>query len=86
MVSSLQVSLPILILHGEADTVTDPSVSRELYEKAKSPDKKIVLYENAYHSLLEGEPDDMILRVLSDIISWLNDHSLQAEGSSVTTM
>jgi len=81
-----EVSLPILILHGEADTVTDPSVSRELYEKAKSPDKKIVLYENAYHSLLEGEPDDMILRVLSDIISWLNDHSLQAEGSSVTTM
>ncbi|CAL9230483.1 unnamed protein product [Arabidopsis halleri] len=81
-----EVSLPILILHGQADTVTDPSVSRELYEKAKSPDKKIVLYENAYHSLLEGEPDDMILRVLSDIISWLDDHSLQAEGSSVTTM
>ncbi|KAG7550821.1 Alpha/Beta hydrolase fold [Arabidopsis thaliana x Arabidopsis arenosa] len=80
-----EVSLPILILHGEADTVTDPSVSRELYEKAKSPDKKIVLYENAYHSLLEGEPDDMILRVLSDIISWLDDHSLQAEGSLVTT-
>ncbi|XP_023643809.1 caffeoylshikimate esterase isoform X1 [Capsella rubella] len=81
-----KVSLPILILHGEADTVTDPSVSRELYEKAKSADKKIVLYENAYHSLLEGEPDDMILRVLSDIISWLDEHSLQAEGSVVTSM
>ncbi|XP_019090651.1 PREDICTED: caffeoylshikimate esterase isoform X2 [Camelina sativa] len=80
-----KVSLPILILHGEADTVTDPSVSRELYEKAKSLDKKIVLYENAYHSLLEGEPDDMILRVLSDIILWLDEHSLQAEGSSVIT-
>ncbi|XP_010420291.1 PREDICTED: caffeoylshikimate esterase-like [Camelina sativa] len=75
-----KVSLPILILHGEADTVTDPSVSRELYEKAKSSDKKIVLYEDAYHSLLEGEPDDMILRVLSDIILWLDEHSLQTEG------
>ncbi|KAJ0232601.1 Alpha/beta-Hydrolases superfamily protein [Hirschfeldia incana] len=50
-----KVSLPILILHGEADTVTDPSVSRELYQKARSSDKKIVLYKDAYHSLLEGE-------------------------------
>ncbi|KAL0823572.1 hypothetical protein Bca101_047249 [Brassica carinata] len=76
-----KVSLPILILHGEADTVTDPSVSRELYQKAKSSDKKIVLYKDAYHSLLEGEPDEMILRVLADIISWLDEHSSQAEGS-----
>ncbi|CAN8300105.1 unnamed protein product [Cochlearia groenlandica] len=74
-----KVSLPILILHGEDDTVTDPSVSKELYEKAKSEDKKIVLYKEAYHALLEGEPDEMILRVLSDIISWLNEHSLEAE-------
>ncbi|XP_013743382.2 caffeoylshikimate esterase-like [Brassica napus] len=79
-----KVSLPILILHGEADTVTDPSVSRELYQKAKSSDKKIVLYKDAFHSLLEGEPDEMILRVLADIISWLDDHSSQAEGSLVT--
>ncbi|KAL0874307.1 hypothetical protein Bca101_024012 [Brassica carinata] len=74
-----KVSLPILILHGEADTVTDPSVSRELYQKAKSSDKKIVLYKDAYHSLLEGEPDEMILSVLSDIISWLDDHSSQVD-------
>ncbi|XP_018445351.1 caffeoylshikimate esterase [Raphanus sativus] len=71
-----KVCLPILILHGEADRVTDLSVSRELYEKAKSSDKKIVVYKDAYHSLLEGEPDEMILRVLSDVISWLDDHSL----------
>ncbi|XP_048625090.1 caffeoylshikimate esterase-like isoform X2 [Brassica napus] len=76
-----KVCLPILILHGEADRMTDPSVSRELYEKAKSSDKKIVLYKDAFHSLLEGEPDEVILRVLSDIISWLDDHSLQVEGS-----
>ncbi|KAG5376755.1 hypothetical protein IGI04_041351 [Brassica rapa subsp. trilocularis] len=76
-----KVCLPILILHGEADRMTDPSVSRDLYEKAKSSDKKIVLYKDAYHSLLEGEPDEVILLVLSDIISWLDDHSLQVEGS-----
>ncbi|XP_010524356.1 PREDICTED: caffeoylshikimate esterase-like isoform X2 [Tarenaya hassleriana] len=70
-----KVSLPILVLHGEADTVTDPSVSRALYEKASSRDKRIILYKDAFHSLLEGEPDDMILRVLSDILAWLHHRS-----------
>ncbi|CDY26499.1 BnaC09g41690D [Brassica napus] len=83
-----KVCLPILILHGEADRMTDPSVSRELYEKAKSSDKKIVLYKDAFQAIsiavsshVSCEPDEVILRVLSDIISWLDDHSLQVEGS-----
>ncbi|BBG99657.1 alpha/beta-Hydrolases superfamily protein [Prunus dulcis] len=57
-----EVSLPLLILHGEADIVTDPSVSKALHEKASSSDKKLILYMDAYHSLLEGEPDEMIVR------------------------
>ncbi|CAN1227302.1 Caffeoylshikimate esterase [Linum perenne] len=68
------VSLPLLILHGEADIVTDPSVSKELKEKAKSSDKTLKLYKDAYHSLLEGEPDETIVQVLNDIISWLDQH------------
>ncbi|KAF8399121.1 hypothetical protein HHK36_014986 [Tetracentron sinense] len=71
------ISLPLLILHGEADVVTDPSVSEALYEKASSSDKKLHLYEDAYHALLEGEPDEMIFRVLDDIISWLNEHCIK---------
>ncbi|XP_009629754.1 caffeoylshikimate esterase-like isoform X2 [Nicotiana tomentosiformis] len=70
-----KVSLPLLILHGKNDTVTDPSISKALYEKASSSDKKLTLYEDAFHSLLEGEPDEMIFRVLGDIISWLDDHT-----------
>lgn len=70
-----EVSLPLLILHGEADRVTDPSVSKALYEKASSKDKKLIMYPNAYHALLEGEPDETILRVFNDIISWLDEHS-----------
>ncbi|KAK6152879.1 hypothetical protein DH2020_012518 [Rehmannia glutinosa] len=69
-----KVSLPLLILHGKDDKVTDPSVSKALYEKASSSDKKLNLYDNAYHSLLEGEPDEMILLVFGDIISWLDEH------------
>lgn len=67
--------MPLLILHGKADIVTDPSVSKALYEKAKSSDKKLKLYDDASHSLLEGEPDDVILQVFNDIITWLDEHS-----------
>lgn len=76
-----EVSLPLLILHGEADIVTDPSVSKALYEKASSSNKKLILYEDSYHSLLEGEPDEMIVQVFNDIISWLNEHSTKITAS-----
>ena len=68
----MQVASPMLILHGAADKVTDPQVSKFLYERASSKDKTLKLYEGAYHSILEGEPDDRILEVLRDIISWLD--------------
>ncbi|KAG5085125.1 hypothetical protein JHK82_052522 [Glycine max] len=77
-----EVSLPIFILHGEADTVTDPSVSKALYENASCSDKKLQLYKDAYHALLEGEPDEIITQVFGDIISWLDEHSLTHNQSS----
>nr|CAD1842332.1 unnamed protein product [Ananas comosus var. bracteatus] len=76
-----EVSLPLIILHGEADLVTDPSVSKALYEKASSSDKKLCLYKDAYHSLLEGEPDETIFSVLDDIISWLDAHCTTSTAS-----
>lgn len=72
-----EVSLPMLILHGEADVVTDPSVSKTLFEKASSKDKKLKLYKGAYHQLLEGEPIEVVYGIFNDIYSWLNDHSLE---------
>lgn len=77
-----EVSLPIIILHGEADLVTDPGVSKDLYEKAKTSDKTLRLYKDAYHAILEGEPDEGIFKVLDDIISWLDQHSAKEIPSS----
>ena len=71
---SWQVSCPLLVLHGAADMVTDPHVSKFLYDRACSQDKAIKIYEDGYHSILEGEPDDRISAVISDIISWLDSH------------
>ncbi|KAJ8758518.1 hypothetical protein K2173_000239 [Erythroxylum novogranatense] len=67
-----EVSSPLLIIHGAADKVTDPQVSKFLYEKASSKDKTLKLYEDCYHSILEGEPGDMGFTVLDDIVAWLD--------------
>lgn len=69
-----KVSSPLLILHGDADQVTDPSVSRTLYESSISSDKTLKLYEGGYHCILEGEPDERIFQALNDITSWLDVH------------
>ncbi|KAL6564180.1 hypothetical protein OROMI_015630 [Orobanche minor] len=74
-----EVTLPFFILHGEADTVTDPEVSRALYERAGSSDKTIKLYPGMWHALTAGEPDDNIDIVFSDIISWLDKHAAGEE-------
>ncbi|XP_065879588.1 caffeoylshikimate esterase [Euphorbia lathyris] len=67
-----EVKIPFLVLHGNADVVTDPNVSRELYGSAKSEDKTIKIYEGMMHSLLFGETDENIEIVRSDMLSWLN--------------
>ncbi|GAB4831267.1 hypothetical protein Ancab_005280 [Ancistrocladus abbreviatus] len=67
------VSLPFIVLHGSADAVTDPNVSRALYEEAKSEDKTLKIYEGMLHSLLFGETDENVEMVRRDILAWLNE-------------
>jgi len=58
----------LLVLHGSADTVTDPVGSQKLYEEASSTDKTLKVYEGFFHDLLfEPERDD----IAKDIIDWL---------------
>lgn len=78
------------MLHGEADVVTDPEVSKALYEQASSVDKTLKLYPGMWHGLTSGEPDENIEIVFSDIISWLEkrsstDHLLVAAAKNTTT-
>ncbi|CAI5983122.1 unnamed protein product [Closterium sp. NIES-65] len=70
------VTVPLLILHGAKDMVTDPAASQELFIRASSADKEIKIYEGCWHALTCGEPDDVIARVVGDIIAWLNARSL----------
>ncbi|KAK8693825.1 hypothetical protein V6N13_071393 [Hibiscus sabdariffa] len=67
-----EVTLPFFVLHGEADTVTDPEVSKALYERAKSNDKTIRLYPGMWHGLTAGESDENMEIVFADIRAWLD--------------
>eukprot|EP01018_Ginkgo_biloba_P022580 Gb_13033 [translate_table: standard] len=78
------VDLPFIVLHGDADVVTDPSVSRHLYEVAKSEDKSLKIYEGMLHSLLFGETDDNIGIVLKDITHWLTQRIARKANQSMT--
>lgn len=69
------------MLHGEADTVTDPEVSRALYQRASTVDKTMKLYPGMWHGLTAGEPDENIEVVFSDIISWLDTRADMASAA-----
>lgn len=63
------IALPLLLLHGTSDSLTEPEGSSQLYQRAGSPDKTLKLYEGLYHEVL-NEPEKE--QVLADLIEWLN--------------
>jgi alpha-beta hydrolase superfamily lysophospholipase len=76
----MQVSSPLLILHGDVNEVTNPSISKTLYESSINIKKTLKLYEGGYHCILEGEPDERIFQALDDITFWLDVHCGKREG------
>lgn len=67
-----ELTLPILIMHGEADTYVNPSGSKLAYEQVKSKDRTLKLYPGMYHEIM-NERDKAV--VLGDIVTWLDQHS-----------
>lgn len=69
---AVKIRLPLLILHGTGDRLTDPAGSRELCDRAGSPDKTLKLYEGLCHDLVhEPEKDE----VIGDVVRWLDERT-----------
>lgn len=64
-----KLKVPFFLLHGTADTLTDPDASLKLFEEASSEDKSIKLLPGYLHDLLFEPEREEIKR---DIIEWLN--------------
>jgi len=68
-----RITVPLLLLHGTGDKLTEPDGSRDLYQRANSRDKTLKLYEGLYHEVL-NEPEKE--QVLKDVVQWLNEPRL----------
>ena len=69
---AVELTLPLLVLHGGADVMTSPQGSQLLYEGAGSPDKTLKIYPQLYHEIL-NEPEKA--EVYADILTWLDGHT-----------
>ncbi len=59
-----------LILHGEDDKIISYKSSENFYNNISSKNKKMKVYENAFHEILNEADKDV---VISDILYWLED-------------
>jgi len=67
-----KLMLPLLIFHGTGDRLTDPTASVDLYNRVRSTDKTLSLYERLFHETF-NEPERA--QVLEELTEWLEEHT-----------
>ena len=65
------IELPVLLMHGTEDRLSNSQGSAYLFEVVKSEDKKLNYYQGFWREIL-NEPGRE--RVLNDILEWLVAH------------
>jgi alpha-beta hydrolase superfamily lysophospholipase len=72
-----EITLPLLLLHGGADSMTSPEGSRFLDANAGSQRKTLNIYPGLYHEIF-NEPERE--QVFADILVWCEELLRQAPG------
>lgn len=67
-----RITLPVFIMHGTKDVVTKPSGSQFFFNHVGSQDRKLRLYEDHVHDLLNDWGKE---EVMADILAWLNQRT-----------
>jgi alpha-beta hydrolase superfamily lysophospholipase len=66
-----ELKLPLLIIHGSEDRLSNKEGSVFLYKEASSSDKTLKLYDGFYHEIY-NEPERA--QVFADVETWLARH------------
>lgn len=66
-----ELTLPLLIMHGEIDKITPISGSNVIYERAKSTDKTLKTYPGMRHEIMNGREN---AQPIADLTGWLTRH------------
>lgn len=72
-----ELTLPVLVLQGEADLVTSPASTREFFQSVGAADKTLKTFPGAYHNLVIDLVKDEAMR---DIDSWIEKQLAAAQG------
>jgi alpha-beta hydrolase superfamily lysophospholipase len=65
------ITLPVLLMHGTGDQISDPAGTRLIYDQISSTDRTLKLYEGLWHQLF-NEPEQAA--VIADLAGWLGAH------------
>ena len=63
-----EINLPILIMQGSQDRISDPASSKLLFDGVGSKDKTMKIYEGFYHEIF-NDPERQ--QVFSDMEAWI---------------
>lgn len=62
------IDVPVLAMHGTADTLTDPRGTAEFTARVRTSDRRLVLYRGLFHDLIR-EPERA--QVEEDLTRWI---------------
>lgn len=68
-------SLPLLMIHGEADRLVPIAGTHEYFQKVPQSDKKLIVYPDGFH---EPHNDLQHQQVAADIVAWLGPSTAAA--------
>lgn len=66
-----QIEIPMLIMHGGADSMTAVSGSQLLHDRISSTDKALKVYDGLYHEIF-NEPEGP--EIIREAVDWLAGH------------
>lgn len=69
--SAPAITLPLLLQHGEKDSLAAPEGSQYLYDHVGSTDKQIKFYPDLFHEIYNEPERDA---VLDDLLAWFDAH------------
>lgn len=68
------IDVPIIIFHGLKDVITQPSITKNIFNNMVSTNKELYLFEDGYHCLLlEGNENPYLPGyIIGKMMHWLN--------------
>ena len=67
-----KIHIPIFLIHGSGDGITSHAATEEFYEKLKSNDRSIRLFDGLYHELFQETSRSEVIKT---VLEWLKEHT-----------